>query len=36
MVHYIPLKKDFSNFDEVIERFRDKDVRKELTGERPP
>ena len=23
MVHYIPLKKDFTNFDEVIRRFRD-------------
>jgi hypothetical protein len=31
MEHYIPLKKDFSNFDEVIERFRDRDVRRELT-----
>jgi hypothetical protein len=32
MVHYIPLRKDFSNFDEVIERFRDEDLRRELTG----
>ena len=23
MRHYIPLRKDFSNFDEVVERFRD-------------
>jgi hypothetical protein len=29
--HYIPLKKDFSNLDEVIERFRDDDLRRELT-----
>jgi hypothetical protein len=32
MVHYIPLRKDFSNFDEVIDRFRDPDVRRELTS----
>ena len=31
MRHYIPLKKDFSNFDEVLERFRDDEVRRELT-----
>ena len=31
MVHYIPLKKDFSNLDEVIERIRDRDLRCELT-----
>ncbi len=31
MVHYIPLKKDFSNIDEVIERFKDPAVRRELT-----
>ena len=30
MVHYIPLKKDFSNFDEVIRKFRDAHLRKEL------
>ena len=30
MTHYIPLKKDFSNFDEVIKMFKDKDLRKEL------
>jgi hypothetical protein len=29
--HYIPLRKDFSNFDEVIERFRDPALRRELT-----
>ena len=31
MRHYIPLKKDFSNFDEVVERFSDDDLRRELT-----
>ncbi|MGQ0811529.1 MAG: hypothetical protein ACT4OO_09935 [Nitrospiraceae bacterium] len=31
MVHYIPLKKDFSNFDEVIRRYSDDNVRRELT-----
>jgi hypothetical protein len=31
MRHYIPLKKDFSNFDEVIARFRDAELRRELT-----
>ena len=31
MVHYIPLKKDFSNFDEVLRLYRDADVRRELT-----
>ena len=31
MRHYIPMKKDFSNFDEVVERFRDRDLRRELT-----
>jgi hypothetical protein len=31
MVHYIPLAKDFSNFDEVIELFRDPVVRARLT-----
>jgi len=30
MVHYIPLKKDFSNFDEVIHRFRDESLRERL------
>jgi hypothetical protein len=30
MVHYIPLKKDFSNVDEVIERFRDPEIRATL------
>ena len=29
--HYIPLRKDFSNFDEVLERFRDAAARRELT-----
>jgi hypothetical protein len=31
MVHYIPLKKDFSNFAEVIRLFEDKNVRQQLT-----
>ena len=31
MRHYIPLRKDFSNFDEVIERFGDRELRRELT-----
>jgi hypothetical protein len=31
MVHYIPLRKDFSNFDEVVRLFRDDDVRRSLT-----
>jgi hypothetical protein len=31
MRHYIPLRKDFSNLDEVIERFRDPLLRGELT-----
>ncbi|MGD2253157.1 MAG: hypothetical protein PVF70_09625 [Anaerolineales bacterium] len=31
MVHYIPLKKDFSNFDDVIRMFKDQELRKELT-----
>jgi hypothetical protein len=31
MVHYIPLKKDFSNYDEVVRLIRDPDVRRELT-----
>lgn len=31
MVHYIPLAKDFSNFDRVLELVRDPDVRQELT-----
>ncbi len=30
MVDYIPLRKDFSNFDEVLERFRDPELRQEL------
>lgn len=31
MVHYIPLRKDFSNFDWVMERFRDPAERKRIT-----
>jgi len=31
MVHYIPLKKDFSNFEEVLRRYRDESIRRELT-----
>ncbi len=31
MRHYIPLEKDLSNFDEAVERFRDADLRRELT-----
>jgi hypothetical protein len=31
MEHYIPLKKDFSNFEEVLERFRNPETRRELT-----
>jgi hypothetical protein len=31
MVHYIPLKKDFSNFDEVIRLFRDDNFRHQIT-----
>jgi hypothetical protein len=31
MVHYIPLKKDFSNFEEVMNLFRDRNLRSELT-----
>jgi hypothetical protein len=31
MRHYIPLRKDLSNFDEVIEQFRDRQLRAELT-----
>jgi hypothetical protein len=31
MTHYIPLRKDFSNFDEVLRLFRDAEVRRELT-----
>jgi len=31
MVHYIPLAKDFSNLDQVLELIRDSDVRRELT-----
>jgi hypothetical protein len=31
MRHYIPLRKDFANIDEVIERLKDADLRHELT-----
>ena len=31
MEHYIPLRKDFSNYDEVIERWSDPSLRRELT-----
>ena len=31
MVHYIPLRKDFSNFDEVMRRLRDPEERRTLT-----
>ncbi len=31
MVHYIPLKKDFSNFEEVIRIFKDQKLRSKLT-----
>lgn len=31
MVHYLPLKKDFSNFDQVMHLFQDPAVRRELT-----
>ena len=31
MVHYIPLKKDYSNFDEVIALFKDHATREEIT-----
>ena len=31
MVHYIPLRKDFSNFDQVLDQFRDPEVRREIT-----
>jgi hypothetical protein len=31
MTHYIPLRKDFSNWDEAVARFRNPDVRRQLT-----
>ena len=31
MVHYLPLKKDFSNFDDVIRMFKNAALRKEVT-----
>jgi hypothetical protein len=32
MVHYLPLEKDFSNFDEIVALHRDPEVRRELTA----
>ena len=32
MRHYIPLRKDFSNFDDVVAMIRDADLRRELTA----
>ena len=32
MRHYIPVKKDFSNFDEVVERIGDEGLRRELAA----
>jgi hypothetical protein len=32
MVHYVPLKKDFSNFDDVVGMISDPRVRDEITG----
>lgn len=32
MRHYIPVAKDFSNFDEVVDRIRDEDLRRELAA----
>jgi hypothetical protein len=31
MVHYIPLAKDFSNWEEVVRRFGDRELRREMT-----
>lgn len=31
MVHYIPLRKDFSNFEDVISMYKDSGMRRELT-----
>jgi hypothetical protein len=31
MVHFLPLRKDFSNFDEIVRLYRDPDVRRTLT-----
>jgi hypothetical protein len=31
MRHYIPLRKDFSNFDDVVGMIRDADLRREIT-----
>jgi|GEM_PF-357645 len=30
MVHYIPLKKDFSNFNEAVDMFKDKELRRQI------
>jgi hypothetical protein len=30
MVHYLPLKKDFSNFEEIVTQLRDDDLRREI------
>ena len=32
MVHYIPLRKDFANFDEVVSRVRDAGLRRQLVA----
>ncbi|MBA2626916.1 MAG: hypothetical protein H0U85_02815 [Gemmatimonadales bacterium] len=32
MVHYIPLKKDFSNFADVVRMFRDRELRERIAG----
>lgn len=32
MVHYVPVRRDFSNFGEVVERIRDEPLRRELAG----
>jgi hypothetical protein len=31
MVHYVPLKQDFSNFDEVVAAIRDPELRRRIT-----
>ena len=30
-VHYLSLKKDFSNLEEIIDKLKDKDLRKKIT-----
>jgi hypothetical protein len=32
MVHYLPLRKDFANLDEILDLQADEDVRRELTS----